>query len=378
VATLMLTTPLLTVVNEPPGLVPVERERYDVETATQHAGDPKAEVAIRFGSDIVVAQLAELGVRYVACSPGASFRGLHDSLVNGGVEASPELIECLHEEISVAVAHGYAKASGQPMVAAIHDVVGLQHASMAIYNAWCDRVPILLIGAGGPRDAAKRRPWIDWIHTANPQAQQIRDYVKWDDEPGSLEAATESLVRAWQLACSAPSGPTYLCLDIELQESEAPGDAAPLDPRAFAGPGPVAPGAEAITHLTAALDLLQTLPESPERLQRELMKFYRENKINPLASCWPLLLQLPVFLALFYLLRGDEFTARVRGPETADPGWLFIADQMGSSVHIVRRGWSLMRCPNPWLLPIDKEAWRLRRLLPKEECATILAIMDET
>ncbi|MGH3407759.1 MAG: thiamine pyrophosphate-binding protein, partial [Streptosporangiaceae bacterium] len=106
-----------------------------------------------YGSDVVADLLAALGVEYVACSPGATFRGLHDSLVN--YRASPQLIECTHEEISVAIAHGYAKATGRMMAAALHDVVGLQHAAMAIYNAWCDRVPVLLLGGTGPVDAAR-------------------------------------------------------------------------------------------------------------------------------------------------------------------------------------------------------------------------------
>lgn len=172
-----------------------------------------------YGSDVVAEVLTELGVEAIAFAPGATFRGLHDSLVNHG---GPQLIECLHEEISVAIAHGYAKAAGKPMAVALHDVVGLQHASMAIYNAWCDRVPLVAIGGTGPVDAARRRPWIDWIHTANVQATQVRDYTKWDDQPASLEAVTESLVRAHRLACAEPPGPVYVCLDSEIQEQRLP------------------------------------------------------------------------------------------------------------------------------------------------------------
>ncbi|MBN9624310.1 MAG: thiamine pyrophosphate-binding protein, partial [Actinobacteria bacterium] len=134
--------------------------------------------ADEFGSDLIVGLLDGLGIEYVAFNPGATFRGLHDSLVVAG---KVPIVVCLHEEVSVALAHGYAKATGRPMAVALHDVVGLQHAAMAIYNAWCDRVPILLLGSIGPIDATKRRPWIDWIHTANVQGQQVRDYVKWDD-----------------------------------------------------------------------------------------------------------------------------------------------------------------------------------------------------
>lgn len=205
-----------------------------------------------YGSDVVADLLAALGVEYVACSPGATFRGLHDSLVN--YRASPQLIECTHEEISVAIAHGYAKATGRMMAAALHDVVGLQHAAMAIYNAWCDRVPVLLLGGTGPVDAARRRPWIDWIHTANPQATQVRDYTKWDDQPASLAAVPESLVRAHQIALTAPRGPVYVCLDSDVQEQPIPDGFDCLDPNVYAAPGLLAadPGAVA----TVALWLL--------------------------------------------------------------------------------------------------------------------------
>jgi len=108
--------------------------------------------------------------------------------------------------------------TGQPLAAAIHSNVGLMHASMAIYNAYCDRVPMLIIGATGPVDAARRRPWIDWIHTSGDQGALIRQYSKWDDQPGSVEAALNSLARAYAITREAPSAPTYVCLDASLQE----------------------------------------------------------------------------------------------------------------------------------------------------------------
>jgi benzoylformate decarboxylase/acetolactate synthase-1/2/3 large subunit len=190
-----------------------------------------------------------MGIKYVAFSPGATFRGLHDSLVNYRDEI--ELVECTHEEISVAIAHGYAKASGRMMAVAIHDVVGLQHASMAVYNAWCDRVPVLLLGGSGPADAARRRPWIDWIHTANVQAQQVRDYTKWDDQPASVHAVPESLVRAQQIATTAPQGPVYVCLDTDIQESELPDDFVAVDPTVYASPMPMAPDSESVSTILA-------------------------------------------------------------------------------------------------------------------------------
>jgi benzoylformate decarboxylase/acetolactate synthase-1/2/3 large subunit len=182
----------------------------------------------------MVADLIErLGIKYMAFTPGATFRGLHDSLVNHG---GPEIVECLHEEISVAVAHGYAKATGRIMAVALHDVVGLQHATMAIFNAWCDRVPVLLIGSTGPMDASKRRPWIDWIHTANVQGSQVRDYVKWDDQPASVAAIPESLIRAVQLATTEPAAPVYICIDTEHQEEPVTAGEHDVDLSRFASP----------------------------------------------------------------------------------------------------------------------------------------------
>src|SRR5690606_11775811 len=198
-----------------------------------------------FGSDLIVDLLVEFGVEIIAFAPGATFRGLHDSLVNYRRDA-PEVIECLHEEISVAVAHGYAKASGTTPAVALHNVVGLQHAAMAVYHAWCDRVPPLLLGGTGPVDAARRRPWIDWIHTANVQATQIRDYTKWDDQPASLEALPESLVRARQLATSTPRGPVYVCVDSEIQEQRLTAAAPRLRAADYPTAHPIFPDPQAV------------------------------------------------------------------------------------------------------------------------------------
>jgi len=171
-----------------------------------------------YGSDLVVDLLRAVGIEYVALNPGATFRGLHDSLVNYGGNRTPELILTTHEEIAVAMAHGYAKARGAPMAAVVHDIVGLQHASMAVFNAFCDRAPVLVLGATGPMDATRRRPWIDWIHTALVQGTQVRDYVKLDDQPASVAALPEAFLRAWRVAATEPMGPVYLCLDAGLQE----------------------------------------------------------------------------------------------------------------------------------------------------------------
>src|SRR5438552_6635105 len=146
-----------------------------------------------WGSDAVALMLHGLDIPYVALNTGASYRGLHDSLVNLLGNRDPQMLLCLHEEHAVAIAHGYAKVAGRPMAAIVHSNVGLMHATMAIFNAWCDRVPVLVLGATGPVDAARRRPWIDWIHTAQDQGALVRSYTKWDAQPASVPAALEAV-----------------------------------------------------------------------------------------------------------------------------------------------------------------------------------------
>ncbi len=179
---------------------------------------PEGDVPVEWGSDALAELLSRLDLRYIALVPGSSYRGLHDSLVNYGGNRDPRMLVCLHEEHAVAIAHGYAKVTGRPMAVAIHSNVGLMHATMAIYNAWCDRVPMLIVGATGPVDAARRRPWIDWIHTSADQGALVRPYVKWDDQPASVEAALDSLAQAYSITRAAPSAPVYVCLDVSLQE----------------------------------------------------------------------------------------------------------------------------------------------------------------
>jgi thiamine pyrophosphate-dependent acetolactate synthase large subunit-like protein len=181
-------------------------------------GVARGDVAMEWGSDALAELLRRLGLPYIALVPGSSYRGLHDSLVNYNGNRDPQLLVCLHEEHAVAIAHGYAKVTGEPLAVAVHSNVGLMHASMAVYNAYCDRVPMLIIGATGPVDAARRRPWIDWIHTAGDQGALIRPYCKWDDQAISVGAALDSLARAHSITRQAPSAPTYVCLDVSLQE----------------------------------------------------------------------------------------------------------------------------------------------------------------
>lgn len=144
-----------------------------------------------WGSDVIADAIRDVGIRYLFVNPGASFRGLHDSLVNHLGNHQPQMLLVLHEEHGVAMAHGYAKVTGDLCGAIVHSNVGLMHASMAIFNAWADRTPVLVLGATGPVDAAKRRPWIDWIHTAQDQGALVRHFVKWDAQPASPKAAQE-------------------------------------------------------------------------------------------------------------------------------------------------------------------------------------------
>jgi thiamine pyrophosphate-dependent acetolactate synthase large subunit-like protein len=209
-------------------------------------GVERGDVAMEWGSDALAELLSRLDLRYIALVPGSSYRGLHDSLVNYNGNRDPQLLVCLHEEHAVAIAHGYAKVTGRPMAVAVHSNVGLMHASMAIYNAYCDRVPMLIIGATGPVDAARRRPWIDWIHTSGDQGALIRPYSKWDDQPGSVEAALDSLARAYSITRQAPSAPVYVCLDVSLQEQPLPAPPVIPDVRRDRSPRSHGPDAVAV------------------------------------------------------------------------------------------------------------------------------------
>src|SRR6516164_9901484 len=179
--------------------------------------EPSARV---WGSDAIAAMLRELDIPYVALNPGSSYRGLHDSIVNYLGNTRPRMLLCLHEESAVALAHGWAKVTGRPLAAIVHANVGLMHATMAIFNAWCDRVPLIVLGATGAVDAVRRRPWIEWIHTVRDQGALIRNYTKWDDQPVSIGAAQEAILRANMIAQTAPRGPVYINLNLELQEDE--------------------------------------------------------------------------------------------------------------------------------------------------------------
>ena len=171
----------------------------------------------RWASDVIVDMLHAYKLPYASMNPGASYRGLHDSIVNYG-RNRPYLMLCQHEETAVQIAHGYAKASGKPMVAILHNLVGLLHANMAIYYAYSDRAPVFIVGATGPMDETKRRPRIDWIHTALVQGEAVRAYTKWDYQPTVIDGVPESFARAYGVMMTEPRGPIYMCYDAWLQE----------------------------------------------------------------------------------------------------------------------------------------------------------------
>lgn len=173
----------------------------------------------KYGSDVIVDLLQAFGIEYVALNPGATYRGLHDSLVNYG-GGKPEIILCTHEKVAVNVAHGYAKTTGRPMAAIVHDVVGLLHSTMGVYYAHLDRVPVMVLGATGPLDRGRRRPSIDWIHTAQVQAEAVRNFTKWDDQPATVADFPASFARGYRIATTEPAGPVYLCYDAGLQEDK--------------------------------------------------------------------------------------------------------------------------------------------------------------
>lgn len=200
-----------------------------------------------WGSDAIAGVLRDLNTEYIALNPGASYRGLHDSLVNYLGNRAPQMLLTIHDEHAVSIAHGYWKASERMMAAALHSNVGLMHASMQIFNCWCDRAPVLIIGATGPWDAAKRRPWIDWIHTCSDQGGLIRNYTKWDNQPGSVPAAMEALLRAAQIAQTAPRGPVYVNLDSTAQESRLAALPPTPDVTRYRAPKPVQPAPELVT-----------------------------------------------------------------------------------------------------------------------------------
>src|SRR5579872_6417055 len=171
----------------------------------------------RPGSDFMADVFKSLNIEYCAANPGSSFRGLQESLINYGGNKNPEWLTCCHEESSVAMAHGYAKIEGKPMLVMAHGTVGLQHASLAIYNAYCDRVPVYIV-LGNILDVDYRRGNAEWVHSVQDAAAMVRDYTKWDDTPVSLSHFAESAVRAYKISMTPPYEPVVLVADGTLQE----------------------------------------------------------------------------------------------------------------------------------------------------------------
>jgi acetolactate synthase-1/2/3 large subunit len=227
----------------------------------------------RWASDVIVDLLHAYDLPYAAMNPGASFRGLHDSIVNYGGDR-PAMMLCQHEETAVQIAHGYAKASGRPMVAILHNLVGLLHANLAIYYAYIDRAPVFIIGATGPMDETKRRPRIDWIHTAQSQGEQVRPYTKWDYQPHTIDGVPDSFARAYGVMMTEPRGPIYVCYDAWLQEQPLDRDV-PLPPADSARtPTRIAPDPAALAEVADRLARAQRPVIIAEYVGREAEGFH--------------------------------------------------------------------------------------------------------
>ena len=168
------------------------------------------------GSDFMVDVIKTLDIKYLPANPASSYRGIHESLINYGKNTMPEFLTCTHEESGVGMCHGYFKATGKPLMTLVHGTVGLQHATMAVYNAWCDRVPVLIIG-GNDLDAAHRPPGVPTFHSAQDINAIVRDYTKWDDTPVSPQHFAQSFVRMYKIATTPPYGPVMMALDGGLQ-----------------------------------------------------------------------------------------------------------------------------------------------------------------
>lgn len=214
----------------------------------------KASNRPEYASDAMADTLRAIGFRYAFVNPGSSYRGLHDSMINYLGNIDPQAVLCAHEDVCVHAAQAYAKASGLPALAILHDLVGLMHGSMAIYNAFADQQPVVVLGGSGPADPKLRRG-IDYEHSANVQGELVRPWVKWDDEASTAEGVCESIARAWKIANTGPKGPTYVSMDSGIQESKLTGPIAIPDMKAPANL-PAPPPAANPDAIEAAADLL--------------------------------------------------------------------------------------------------------------------------
>src|SRR5438105_11715304 len=198
-----------------PSALPPSAKTVEAETKTPRE---LARVPGIAGSDFMVDVIKTLDIKYVPANCASSYRALHESLIDYGGNRMPEFLTCMHEESAVAMAHGYFKVAGKPLLTLCHGTVGLQHATMAIYNAWCDRVPVIVIG-GNELDAAHRPPGVPTIHSAQDINALVRDFTKWDDTPVSLQHFAQSFVRAYKIAMTPPYGPVAISLDAGLQQA---------------------------------------------------------------------------------------------------------------------------------------------------------------
>jgi acetolactate synthase-1/2/3 large subunit len=207
------------------GAAAVIAQQASLAGAQAVASEPvvKANEKTRPASDFMVDIFKSLGMEYMFSMCASSFIGIHESVLNYAGNQNPEAIACTHEEISVAMANGYAKIEGKPVLVCAHATVGAQHATMAVYDAWCDRVPIYLV-LGNTNDAAQRTGDVFWVHSAQDPCAIVRDMTKWDDNPASITHFAESAARAYKIAMTPPMGPVALVVDDHMQDQAVPAD----------------------------------------------------------------------------------------------------------------------------------------------------------
>ena len=164
----------------------------------------------RPGSDHMVDVMKSLGFEYIAWNPHSDSMFLQESIINYGGNVKPELITCLHEEAAVAMGHGYFKIEGKPMATCMYSSLGLQHAAMAVYSAWCDQAPVYLLLGNSLENPNS--------HSSQDPAVMVRDFTKWDEQPISLRQFTPSAIRAYAVMMTPPLGPVLVTIDRRVQQ----------------------------------------------------------------------------------------------------------------------------------------------------------------
>ncbi len=252
----------------------------------------------QFVSDAMAELLAKMDFKHVFLLPGASYRGLHDSLVNHNRNYNPQIILATSELSAASMAHGYAKATGEPSLCILHDLVGLMNGSMGLYNAYCDRAPIVFLGGAGPLDPDQRR-FIEWNHSASTQADIVKDWVKWTDEPPTANATMKAMLRGKQIAATPPQGPVYVSIDTHVQEQPLDGSVEDFDPTLprYQAPPPMAANEDAL--MEAAKMIVEAdfpvlvggrfgMFESVRKPLIELLEITGAGGLNDRAIyCWP-------------------------------------------------------------------------------------------